>query len=1057
MRLEDKNPSSSSSCEEGDDPLDVDISPEEESSSSCQIVLSSDDEEEDESSDCEEESDTPRGRKVKPQKSKAAAPQARTKKTKRYEEDSDFAPEPITSGRRKRRTAKRKEAKKRFDFVVSDNDDIIYSTDSSGSLPKASSPSLSEDSSSSFENSRRNPKRKKRKDIWKYRRRKKDINSSSEEEEQEDSKDSEEEEESEEESDDEEPQPSKKTVTTSTNKSSNKVNKKPNRMSYLEFYRSQKLMSSSSSEESELLLQLSYEDSEEEKDSQREEESEDDQPLIKSKNNPPKKNKRATPLVRRGKLPNTSSSVQKPREALAKNISARDSKTCDEETKKNNCKESGSSASNGKSNANSSALSNQQPQARLDEDVDQSTPVTSPPVKTAEQPGACPVGPPVLSPVTSPVKGTKDPVNDVSGPVINPDGPVRRLACPVKGTTSGAVREATGAVREGTGPVREATDPVFDATTIRPSVLEQRRPSTVVLELPVLEPALAGLANKPVCAKKSSAPPARDLPMEILGCPLVPAETTGQPLLFCARKSAPPPTPVSPVFARKSSATVTSSFSKLSPSVKNGNLVKEKDISQVGNGDDKVADGIEANGSDSGGSLDSDESGAFANAIPESTLLAVARKTTELFEDKEIVFELNMSEGAFKCLGSPELPSEEPPRESTPIKIEPTEGETELQKKQQSPPKNKSSRYYDPALSEFLEKKYSENKYPSKDDFKAMESECTLTANKILYWFTNRRRRDKEPIPSPSRGRKRNPPSTNHAETEEQRKALIDFFNQNPYPSKDDLAQLERDIGMPRKKVFYWFCNRRRKEKPEGFVKRKIKKTEEVYEPTTVEAGCIGLGAGWRCLQCDYGSNNRQNLFRHFRVSHSLSAKYCKKCAKIFKKDEYFTHPCLKNASNGDCKSPLKGEARVMDLSDIVVPKVFDSEGESCDEKTFKNSFLKHSLSDTSSSSDDDDAEPMYTRTPTKAELKSPNKFYSGRYKELLTRLGSKANKNADLHEVLERNRFHRNGKLELSMVTGDQFDAVLEFINSNRSEMVKVVSSVSHALDIPAAVLSIR
>ena len=403
-----------------------------------------------------------------------------------------------------------------------------------------------------------------------------------------------------------------------------------------------------------------------------------------------------------------------------------------------------------------------------------------------------------------------------------------------------------------------------------------------------------------------------------------------------------------------------------------------------------------------------------APSIPESTLLAVAKKTTQLFEDKEIVFELNVSEGQFEYLEPPVLePEEELPvanvieyddammptehvRESTPIKEEPIEAEKPKSKKR-SPPKYKSDRYYDPGLNEYLEKKYNEDKYPSKDGFRAMEVECGLAANKILYWFSNKRRRDKECIAAASKGRKKKLPGEvkSEVETEEQKQILLAFFEQNPYPSKEEFAKLEQDTGLGEKTIFYWFSNKRRKDKPDGFTSRKIKKDDpESFEPTTVEAGCIGLGQGWRCLQCQYSSHCRQNLFRHFRISHGINAKYCKKCDKIFSKNEYFMHPCLKKKSPS---SKNNTSLNVSGLSDIVVPKVFNSDS-SCDEKAFKKSFL---CSSGSSSSSDDDADVPAFRTPTKADLKSPNKFYSRRYKELLTGLGSKAPKNADIHEAV--------------------------------------------------------
>ena len=457
---------------------------------------------------------------------------------------------------------------------------------------------------------------------------------------------------------------------------------------------------------------------------------------------------------------------------------------------------------------------------------------------------------------------------------------------------------------------------------------------------------------------------------------------------------------------------------------------------------------------------------------------------------------------------------------------------------------NKSSaeRYHTPEQMRIMLDFYRQKHYPSKEDFIALERETGLSPKKLLYWFSNRRRRKNDlakETPNP-RGRRPHqsssvakaellpplPPTPTPAavldDPDDQKFFMVQFFKTNPYPTREEMRQIGERIGLTEKKVFYWFSNRRRKEKPEGFVSRKQQqpkdeeeglsperpprlpklevassprpdsdssrtpspakrenyssppvhhsasssseqegggesfKAETVLSDTTPdpgdteekpekpeklkktsdlkievpEGGAIGDAADaprYSCRLCKYVTETgRGNLLRHFRDTHKMKPKFCKRCKLVYLKNAEFKkhEPCYRAA---EAATEVKAEDDE-DASDD--PEVsFSSPEKGSPEKGSPENGSPQNGSPEKGSPEKGSFSSSVKRE--QSQQKKPH-FHSQRYKNLLDRLGSKSRKNQSVDEVAAGSPFQRNGKLELVMVTRGQFNAVQDFIGGD-------------------------
>jgi len=107
--------------------------------------------------------------------------------------------------------------------------------------------------------------------------------------------------------------------------------------------------------------------------------------------------------------------------------------------------------------------------------------------------------------------------------------------------------------------------------------------------------------------------------------------------------------------------------------------------------------------------------------------------------------------------------------------------------------KEKTKRAF--AHTDYLNKKYNENKYPSKQQIKQMASETNLTAKKITIWFRSRRARLKQ----------------THLKgfTPQIQQYLQDKYNQNKYPDSLSVLKMSLEIKVSTFQINNWFKRRR--------------------------------------------------------------------------------------------------------------------------------------------------------------------------------------------------------------------------------------------------------
>lgn len=262
----------------------------------------------------------------------------------------------------------------------------------------------------------------------------------------------------------------------------------------------------------------------------------------------------------------------------------------------------------------------------------------------------------------------------------------------------------------------------------------------------------------------------------------------------------------------------------------------------------------------------------------------------------------------------------------------------------------------------------------------------------------------------------------------------------SPYPSKEDFQTLYKETGVEPRRILNYFSHRRRTEKHKGiFVeqpkrrspqKKTIEQEESKHEepkvtiPTpqkenvpkivpervpndTHENGCIGLGHE-KCLLCpDYSAKSRDTMYRHFRLRHKVHPRFCKRCKLVFTKVAYETH---------SCKNTTPSITSAATTTVKVQPKSIPSE---------ESPKPKPKLQ-------------LKKKSPTKKELNSPTIFFSRRYGQLLKKLGAKPGKNQCLQQTVAQSRFHRNGKLEVCLVTPEQFQAVQDFCLGEKGNWVR-------------------
>jgi len=221
---------------------------------------------------------------------------------------------------------------------------------------------------------------------------------------------------------------------------------------------------------------------------------------------------------------------------------------------------------------------------------------------------------------------------------------------------------------------------------------------------------------------------------------------------------------------------------------------------------------------------------------------------------------------------------------------------------------------------------------------------------------------------------------------------LIECYDRsNKYPSKEDMNDLAKIIGVLPIKILWWFTHRRRQERKKGedFDKSSKDIQDEAAELEQIEFAQVKevtvkpvADLKFRkCLECsDLINSKRSVITQHLKEVHDIKFYCCKACKLLFRTCDFKKHQCQ------DFLNRSKHEASECS---VVTP----------------------------------------TKQPAKPVDKStkPAVFYSRRYKNLLQEFSPKkpGNANVDLSELMQKTSVLRNGKFEPNFVTPIQLKAV--------------------------------
>jgi hypothetical protein len=359
----------------------------------------------------------------------------------------------------------------------------------------------------------------------------------------------------------------------------------------------------------------------------------------------------------------------------------------------------------------------------------------------------------------------------------------------------------------------------------------------------------------------------------------------------------------------------------------------------------------------------------------------------------------------------------------------------------------RSEKHMDADTFHLLTDFYQANPYPTNKEFLTLEKKTKMSPKRLMYWFSNRRRRDgtavrrvKKDVPDSSNdvsedlfakdlgqvdenkvgkdqsavGQQRglDEPSLVEAKTNvkkkrgrplgsfssldsSSRRILDDFYHSNAFPSSSDIRTLVQSTGLDGKKIKYFFSRKRARDGLSNDVEKAVGPLNmgpprESNEDGVASGEAIGTLDTFACLidKCDYSSHCRWNLTRHLRGNHDIDPWACKRCMRFYRPGEATNHPC--------------GTA-----TKVQVKKVGTSSEKPCPSS---------SASASSSRSKGDGS--------IKDLMSSLSRAPSGK------KVAEAAGVDTVMVSYAENSLFRRSGgRLEVVMVNHDQFDAVQRFI----------------------------
>jgi len=358
----------------------------------------------------------------------------------------------------------------------------------------------------------------------------------------------------------------------------------------------------------------------------------------------------------------------------------------------------------------------------------------------------------------------------------------------------------------------------------------------------------------------------------------------------------------------------------------------------------------------------------------------------------------------------------------------------------------RSEKHMDEHTFKLLTDFYRVNPYPTKKEFRQLEKTTGMTPKRLMYWFSNRRRRDgtavrrekkeyafngedanervleqtseehqNSPVVERKKKRKGRPTGLVSHFEDRPRQILLEFYLSKPFPTSEDLTALTESTGLERKKVRHFFSHRRAKEGLKSFEDKTFaeKTLEDKFNEETVpnkketeEDGDCGEAIGtldsFACLirECDYSTHCRWNLTRHLRGNHEIDPWACKQCFRFYRPEKAQSHEC----------SPRKRKKRIIK------------------EIKMKKRLLPKSLPQSKGDGSLKDLMGTLLRPPMgKKVAEEPG-------------VDSAMASNAE-NALFRRSR----GTLEVVMVNGDQYDAVQRYIRG--TNMVRIRPMVNMSL----------
>ena len=180
---------------------------------------------------------------------------------------------------------------------------------------------------------------------------------------------------------------------------------------------------------------------------------------------------------------------------------------------------------------------------------------------------------------------------------------------------------------------------------------------------------------------------------------------------------------------------------------------------------------------------------------------------------------------------------------------------------------------FDKEDKDYLERAFAVNPYPSKEDVEHFTKTTEKTCAQIRTWFSFRRQTEKKVNPEFAQ-LKETKVKMHPAEmfTEDDFNFLKRAFDENSYPSKEDIDSFSKKLGKSHTHIGQWFGNRRYKEEKK-FSDAERKRLNEEFQksdgkPSIESTYNLSMELNLTCLQITdwFKRKNRSLAFRAEKI-----------------------------------------------------------------------------------------------------------------------------------------------------------------------------------------------